>query len=159
MADFQQSLERTLRFEDSTLSRTITFDSGGITRFGVSSNSHPEVFPEMEECSSDRALEIAAQVFRGYWFFDGVKLQPIADKLFDMALNLGPATAVHLCQKAVGTTPDGQWGPRTEQAVNEAMGLLQALRNASADYYHGLANKNPERYGKYLKGWLARAAS
>lgn len=151
-------MERTLRFEDAALAGIITYDSGGITRFGVSSNAHPEVFPEMEECSLDRALEIAAQVYRSYWCFDGVIQQPIADEIFDSAVNMGLSTAIHLCQKVVGTTPDGQWGPRTEQAVNEAVALLPALKQSREQYYKDLANYNPERYGKYLNGWLKRAA-
>lgn len=160
MADFQAALERTLRFEDSTLSGTITYDTGGTTRFGISENAHPEVFPEMEECSRNRALEIAANIYRRhYWLFDEVRLQPIADKLFDMAVNMGQGTAVLLCQKAVETLPDGRWGAITLQAVNDAVALLPALRATSARYYQDLANGDPARYGKYLKGWLARANS
>jgi lysozyme family protein len=160
MATFRDSLERTLRFEDATLSGELTSDTGGLTRFGISYNAHPRLYPEMATCSRARALEIAAEVYRReYWCFDGVKLQPIADKLFDMAVSMGLSTAVYLCQMAVGTSPDGTWGPRTEFAVNEAIGLLQTLRNASAEHYRSLATKNPERYGKYLDGWLTRAAS
>jgi hypothetical protein len=33
---------------------------------------------------------------------------------------------------------------------------LQALKQARAARYHYLANKNPGRYGKFLKGWMNR---
>ena len=160
MADFQQALEYTLRFEDATLSGTITYDTGGVTRFGISSNANPEAFPELEQCSAADALQIAGKIYREkYWRFDGVDLQPIANKLFDMATNMGLSTAVYLCQRGVGTTPDGVWGPITQAAVNDSVGLLTALRSLSANYYHDLANQNPEKYGKYLTGWLRRAAA
>jgi lysozyme family protein len=160
MADFQQSLERTLRFEDATLSGVITYDTGGATRFGISQNACPEVFPVILDDSVAGALMIAGEIYRErYWLFDDVTLQPIADKLFDMAVNMGLGTAVMMAQRCVGTTPDGKWGPITLQAVNDATGLLQCLRSVSAQHYTTLAEEDPAKYGSYLKGWLARAAA
>lgn len=161
MAEFQIALENTLRFEDSTLSGTVTYDSGGTTRFGIAEQSHPEVYPEMEECSRDRALEIAGNVLRGYWFFDGVESQLVANKLFDMAVNMGTHEAVLLAQKSCGTDQDGKWGPATEASVNAmpAEQLMVGLRQNAEKFYANLAYANPEKYNRYLRGWLKRASA
>ena len=65
----------------------------------------------MLTCSRERALELAAQVLKCYWSFDGVQEQDIAWKMFDMAVNLGLGTAIKLCQCALGVAADGKWGP------------------------------------------------
>lgn len=159
MADFAQALKYTLRFEDSTLSGKITYDTGGTTRFGISEKSNPEAFPQLTECDVETALQLAGNIYRAkYWCFDGVNSQIIANKLFDLAVNMGPGTAILLAQKCVGTAQDGKLGPTTLQAINDATaGLLTCLRASAAQHYRDLAAQNPDKYAKYLKDWLVRA--
>jgi lysozyme family protein len=160
MADFQKSLEYTLRFEDPQLAGTITFDDGGVTRFGISSNACPEVYPELEECGRDRALQIASDTYQmKYWRFAGVADQETADKLFDMAVNMGLGEAVKLAQRCAGAAVDGEWGPITERAVNSLPSLVECLISAAEARYKELASADPAKYGKYLNGWMRRAAA
>lgn len=162
MADFQIAFTRTMKFEDYNLSGVVTPEpNGGIARFGINSIAHPEVYPEMQTCSRERALEIAEQVMRtAYWRFDGVEDQDVANKLFDMAVNMGLGQAVRLLQRIVQETADGTIGPLTLTATNDynASMLVDALRTASIDFYQSLANKNPAKYGSSLPGWLKRAS-
>lgn len=157
MADYQPAVDRTLRFEDSTLSGKLTDDTGGLTRFGISERAHPEVYPEMAECSVPDALAIARQVLARYWCFNEVESQDVANKLFDMAVNLGLGTTIIMAQRCTGTLADGIWGPKTVYAINASPGLLQCLRKAQAQHYRDLAEFDPAKYGDYLKGWLVRA--
>jgi lysozyme family protein len=160
MANLQSAVARTLRFEDSTLSGKVTHDAGGWTRFGIAEKYHPEVFPEMLTCSRERALELAAEVLKRYWCFDGVQEQEIAWKLFDMAVNLGLDTSIRLCQRAVGVPVDGKWGPKTEAAANARLplSLMEAFRQAATEHYREVVAVNPANE-KFLNGWLARAGA
>lgn len=159
MADFQIAFESTLRREDSELSGVITYDTGGVTRLGVSQKAHPEVFPEMEECSLARALEIAAQIYRQYWFCDEVNSQLVACKLFDLSVNMGTHQAIKLAQQSCGASVDGVWGPETLKAINnqDPMLMLNALKYHACQFYEALAHSDPEKYNAYLKGWENRA--
>jgi lysozyme family protein len=95
MADFNLAHARTLRLEDATLSGEITCDTDGRTRFGISENAHPDAFPELVECDCERALVIAGEIMREhYWRFDGV-VDQVANKLYDMAVNMGLALSSH----------------------------------------------------------------
>lgn len=90
--------------------------------------------------------------------------QQVATKLLDMCVNMGTAQAVKLAQRALaplgrGVTVDGVLGRETIAALNAAdeYELVQEMRAECCAFYGELANKNPERYGKYLKGWEMRA--
>ena len=108
--------------------------------------------------------QVAAIYRTDYWRFDLVDDQRVATKLFDMAVNMGLRTAVRIAQEALNTLDacvevDGQWGPQTRDTINAVSPdhMLRLLSTESADYYHAIAQKRPES-GKFLKGWLKRAA-
>lgn len=76
------------------------------------------------------------------------KLPPVlALCVFDMAVHSGPITAIKTLQKAIGTAPDGKYGPRTNAAANSidigyAMSRYMLLR---------------EQYCRTLGNWSANA--
>lgn len=108
--------------------------------------------------------EKVAEIYRAdYWRFDGVDDQRVATKIFDLAVNVGLATAVHLVQDALNTlgaglAEDGRWGPKTEASVNavEPGRFIQLLSYEAAEYYRAIVAHRPTS-GKFLAGWLARA--
>lgn len=109
--------------------------------------------------------EDAIHLYRKYWWdkyqYERINDQTIANKVFDLAINMG-ATAAHRClQRAIRATTgeklieDGIFGLNTLTAINNAPAdkLLAAYRSEAAGFYRSL--KNP----RYEKGWLARAYS
>lgn len=159
MADFQPAFETTLRWEDPHLSGVVTYDAGGKTRFGLASKYNPDLEAKgFYTLPVEEALPLAVPIYRErYWNWDWIQSQPVANKLFDMGVNLGPGTARMLLNKALATleTPDA-----TFAAINaeDQVKLLALLRDQCATYYTLQAEHNPN-LRKYLSGWLRRAAS
>jgi len=127
-------------------------DPGGLTNFGISQRSYPNV--DIRNLTRDYA---AAIYRRDFWHYDAVQSQALATKIFDMNVNMG-RDAIFILQGCLGITADGLWGPATCAAVNAAAdGLLNAYRQALAQHYRHLALINPA-LAKFLTGWLRRAA-
>jgi len=110
-----------------------TVDTGGETKFGISAKAHPGL--DIANLDIGTARKIYKEE---YWDkIDGDNLPgPMQLTALDSAVNQG-----------VG---------KTEQWLKEANGdplKFNALRKAD---YERLAQEDPEKYGKYLKGWLAR---
>jgi len=96
-----------------------------------------------------------------------VNSQLIANKIFDMAVNMGNYTAIKLLQASLNSVGgscviDGIMGPHSIIEINSFLGhatdseerLLSELVLKATAYYISIA-KGPK--AKYLKGWLARA--
>lgn len=125
-------------------------DPGGLTKWGISKRSHPDV--DIEALTEDQAREIYRQ---GYWLKAGCAQlpEPIAFAVFDCAVNQGPAWAIRLLQRAVRVEDDGVLGART----------LGAISARSVDYV--LVRYCEERwdryrfhpkFGKFGRGWTFR---
>jgi uncharacterized protein (TIGR02594 family) len=78
---------------------------------------------------------------------------PIALMHFDAAVNHGVTGAARLLQGAVGTTVDGEIGPKTLAAVSarSALDLLEAYAEARRVRYRTLAH-----FWRFGRGWLNR---
>jgi len=59
-------------------------------------------------------------------------------------------------QRAIGVDADGIVGKITTSAINRNPKSPQILYQALEDFYKKLATDKPERYGRFLKGWLNR---
>jgi lysozyme family protein len=190
MADFKQAFAHTLRFEDSTLSGEVTVDAGGRTRFGIAERFHPELSDSFFCGDTDEALAEAERIEESeYWrplSLAGVLGQDVANKVFDMAVNMGVRQAAVFAQRAAnalladgsadaaasvgggnaGAAPsdamrlveDGMIGPQTLAAINrlDPGRYLKILRELSAEFYRHIASINPVQ-AKNLSGWLRRA--
>lgn len=146
-------------------------DPGGETNYGISRRAHPDV--DIATLSRDDAAKIYR---RDYWEPNGygrIDDQALATKVFDFAVNMGPARSHRLLQQAVNLLRpacrvcgagrgrlrvDGVLGPLSFSAVNEADArrLVRALESEAARRYHAIAS-GPR--GKFLKGWLNRCYS
>jgi type VI secretion system secreted protein VgrG len=83
--------------------------------------------------------------------------QALANKLLDLAVNMGQRTAIKLMQGAVGVPKDGVLGPQTAEAVNamEPARALSLLRTMAQQHYLAIVAANPS-LDKFYDGWMAR---
>ena len=151
MSDFNLAIAVVLANEGGLVDNPS--DPGGLTNFGISQRSYPDV--DIRNLTRDGA---AAIYLRDFWHYDGVTNQALANKIFDMSVNMGH-TAIRILQNCLGITMDGVWGPSTCIAVNAAMGdsLLNDYRLALSRHYQALVLANPA-LAQFLHGWLRRAA-
>lgn len=141
-------------------------DPGGLTRWGISQREYPGV--DIASLTRDGAIAI---YFRDWWQrFSFASLPPAsAAKVFDLAVNMGPAHAVSCLQRALRACghpldDDGVLGPVTvgaAAAVADGAALMAALRSEAAGYYRVTAalwrSVRPNADREFLKGWLDRA--
>ena len=153
MADFNIAIETVLANEGGICN--VSGDPGGLTNFGISQRSYPAV-----DIRSLTPATAAAIYHRDFWHYDEVTNQALANKIFDMSVNMGH-TAISILQRCVSVTPDGIWGPATcaaTNAVDAAMpGLLDEYKMELANHYRNLVLVNPA-LAQFLNGWRKRAA-
>jgi lysozyme family protein len=140
-------------------------DPGGETKFGISKREYPNL-----DIAALTKAAAAAIYYRDWWqrFGYGELPGPIAVKLFDLAVNIGPDHAARCMQRALRAcgrrvTEDGTLGRATITAARAAnqLALLAALRAEAAGYYRALAALERGRRAsgdqEFLNGWLNRA--
>jgi lysozyme family protein len=175
MASFEDALLLVLQNEGGYAINS--HDSGGETYRGVSRRNWPSwtgwsavdqlrSHPDFPRClDADSALQTAVTEFyrQQFWRFDLIQSQEVANKLFDMCVNLGIVKTVTLLQKSLvrsGLTlaVDGQLGDKTLAQANAATAstLLHALRFYSVCHYVEMVRADPVNQ-EFLNGWLDRA--
>jgi lysozyme family protein len=167
MANFKTAFLLTLQNEDSTRSGKVTVDAGGRTRFGIAETFHPGLPEEFFTGPAEDALAEAEKIEeREYW--DTLRLaevenQNVANKIFDMGVNMGVRQAAVYAQRAVNSqlqqlTEDGNIGPKTLAAMNavDPQTFYGLLCQFSAWHYRHIAANNPDQ-AVNLAGWLKRA--
>lgn len=163
MSNFEKAIPVILAHEGGAL---VEQDGGrGASRWGVTRKSYAEYFPQctdetIRNLSISEATEFYERAFWNRYHIERIVDQELATKVFDLAVNVGPVTAIQLLQKAVGATVDGYLGPRTAAATNglQPSGVLTQLRAQAEAYYRGLVARNPKQ-AVFLDGWLARLDS
>lgn len=158
MAKFEDAVALTLVWEGGFVQDPA--DPGGDTNFGIAATDHPGL--DIKNLTRDRAVEIYRE---GYWkpLYSEILAQAIANKLFDMGVNLGVGTAVKLLQRVVffDGRADGIFGSETLAAVNEDLtgaSVLPKYKYALGQHYNDIVKVNPTQI-KFLSGWLRRANS
>lgn len=162
MADFKPAFLFTLQHEDSTRSGKVTVDAGGRTRFGIAEKFHPGLPEEFFTGPAEDALAEAEKIEEcEYW--DVMRLaevenQNVANKLFDMGVNMGVKQAAIYAQRAARVVEDGVIGRKTLAAINYAdpIAYYRALCELSAAHYRHVAAVNPSQVVN-LQGWMKRA--
>lgn len=132
-------------------------DSGGFTRWGLSSKSYPDL--NLATLSKEKAVEIYR---RDFWTaVRGDELHPaVALVLFDWAVNSGVHAAVENLQAVLGGLKcDGILGRQTLAAIDKAdrAKLIRSLLQARvADRLHQ-AGRPDQRV--FLRGWISRVVA
>jgi len=137
-------------------------DPGGETKYGIAKRFYPDL--DIKNLSKEQAIEIYKRDYWDKFKGDEIKFGDVCTELLDIALNLGPKTAILFLQDALnhvskaGLEVDGIVGPLTLEAVNSCNKievLVTALNGLQFTRYHDLVHRIP-RLGKYFTGWLAR---
>lgn len=138
-------------------------DKGGETAFGISKRSYPDV--DIKTLTLEKAKDIYYNDFWKTGPYDALVCAPLAEKVFNTAVNAGNSRAFKLLQQAANAcgasvVVDGAIGPKTIAAVNSLDGtqVLAAYRVQQANFYKSLVARDASQ-AVFLKGWLARAAS
>ena len=170
MADFDVAFNWMIDNEDVARAYKTVPDCGGFAIAGVNSAAWPAQFAAIDSApyKEDRAGMVEAFYREHFWnkWYEQLKSDEVAKRVFDMAVNGGAGTAVKLLQRAVNwvgdpglpmLSEDGQWGPHTVAQVN-ACGdaLVGAFSNQRIAHYRAIVAANPDK-AKYLAGWIARA--
>ncbi|HMC32711.1 MAG TPA: glycosyl hydrolase 108 family protein [Candidatus Angelobacter sp.] len=179
MADFKPAFAFALMHEDPTCSGKVTEDAGGRTRFGIAGKFHPDLPEEFFTGPAEEALAEAEKIEeRDYWQsmrLAEVENQNVANKLFDMGVNMGVRQAAIYAQRAANyllghgaddpsqteasrLLEDGVIGNKTLAAINnfEPKEYYQSLCELSEAHYRHVATVNPAQ-AVNLRGWLKRA--
>lgn len=162
MARFEEALPWVLKHEGGWSDDP--HDPGGATMYGITLATARHYDIATKEQLRDITQELVERIYlEGYWRFDSVESQAVATKLFDMAVNLGPAAAARIAQRVCqmlgqSVTVDGRLGPISIAAINACNPdqFLRSVVQLLSQHYHDLTEHNPV-LGKFLKGWLRRA--
>ncbi len=167
MAKFLEAVSFVLKHEGGL--SNVEGDQGEITNFGISlrffkKNVKIDGTPDnIRNLSAHEAEGIYKRYFWDRAPYHEINSQHIANRLFDLAVNCGPSTAVGMIQRAINSLTykshlvvDGGLGIKTLDQINilNEVKLYNALIYEAIRFYHEIAeHKNNEIF---LKGWLNR---
>jgi lysozyme family protein len=136
------------------------YDSGGITKFGISQASYPHL--DIKNLTIDQAKEIYKRDFWEANLYEKIQEVHLAAKVFDLSVNVGAKWANRLLQRALKSTgvtviENGILDAQNITAINQAdpTDLLAALKSEAAGYYRTLSTIHPKD-SIFLRGWLKR---
>ena len=135
-------------------------DPGGETKYGISKRSYPHL--EIKKLTKAEATEI---YYYDWWLKYMFELlpEPIGEKIFDLAINMGHRRSIRILQKALepfypNISIDGIMGPKTLKMSRKAPSqkLIKNIRKQAEAYYIRLVQAKPQM-AIFLEGWLNRA--
>jgi len=114
----------------------------------------------VKSLTEDEAKDIYMQEYWDKLNLDRLTSQDVANKVFDLAVNMGVVTSARFLQAACGVPVDGIVGPHTIGVANamDSGVLLAAIRAHAKNRYAEIAASNPA-LAPDLPGWLARLDS
>lgn len=126
-------------------------DPGGATKFGIDQRSHPG--EDIRHLTKERAEQI---YWTTYWAAVRGDLLPpgVGEVCFNIAVNAGIGRASRWLQEYCGVVQDGNVGPKTIAAAEQAgAGLAPRLLDRMEEHYRSIAHG---QLTKFLPGWLNR---
>ena len=165
MAEFDIAIKHTLKHEGGF--NNIKEDRGGTTNYGISLAFYRDNIDKIATNDTIKNLtelkvkEILndAQVPICINKFDDLRFQNVANKLFDMCVNMGNPRVIKWCQEFMQLSLiDGISGTLTIYELNlvEPQEFIDAIIKKQKEHYNNIVNKNPSQ-SIFLKGWLKRA--
>jgi len=188
MADFQVAYNLLMKNEGGYSSDSD--DAGGETYKGVSRRYNPtwigwsEVdkkksepnFPKNLESNKELQSMVASFYKQHYWdklLCDEIDLQPVAEELFDTAVNMGVSRSSKFFQQALNLLnrnqllypdllEDGKIGQKTMDTFEKCKGedryyLLKIMNILQGMHYITYMGRSPIQE-KYARGWLNRVS-
>jgi len=160
MANFQEALNFILKHEGSTYFHDPV--SGEKSKYGITEKLLINIKYGITNPNNLQMSDIENVYMTVFWNnLSQVKSQLVANKVFDMMVNMGTGQAVKLLQASLNSMGaacviDGKLGPHTMIILNSADEdkLLSELVLQCESFYKRIAKGNN---AKYLKGWLTRA--
>jgi lysozyme family protein len=154
---FDEMLRRVLKHEGGYVNHPL--DPGGATNKGVTQATYNEYLKKQgKQVKSVRGItdgEVFSIYYQGYFLpSKGNELSPaLAFQVFDAAVNSGVSRAIKWLQEAVGTTPDGLWGPKTAAAVakQDVAVTIDRFLNIREKFLKSLST-----WKTFGRGWKAR---
>jgi lysozyme family protein len=169
MADFAPAYERTIVAEGGYTLHETPGDRGGMTYAGIARRYHPN-WPGWAhiDAGGEPPAELVREFYRErFWGRirgDDIEAQPVAEAIYDMAVNAGVKTAGVLAQVVASRisgrplTPDGVIGPRTLEALGECdPRLFVALYAIARVARYCEIVRRDRTQAKFLLGWVSRA--
>lgn len=168
MADFQPAVAITLQHEGGFYHNPVTGEivNHGVTLTFVQSSGYKPDADEafIQNLSVAEASAIYQKYFWNRYSLGSIGDQDLANKAFDLTVNMGPA-ALKLLQSAVNAcggqcAVDGALGPISIGQINalDPVKLLAEFKNQATQRYQQIAANNTQLAGD-LTGWLARLDS
>lgn len=157
MANFDIAVEKTLVREGGSKITDDKIDRGGVTRYGISKAA----FPDKDIANIS---ERDAKAIYKYYYWDKIRgddiyPQPIAESIFDFAVNAGVKVSSRLAQQAVGLhVCDGVIGPETVRMLDavDFSGFSRSFAIEKIKYYTAICNRDVGQKRFYF-GWVSRA--
>lgn len=167
MANFDPAVTRTLASEGGFFNNLKTGEvvNRGITlatirALGILKSTGPATQADIafiQGLTEDEAKDIYHIEYWTPLHLDQIDDQAVANKVFDLAVNMGVVSAARFLQAACGVIEDGIIGPITITRANamDPVALLGSIRARAKNRYQDIAAANPTLAGN-LPGWLAR---
>jgi len=161
MANFEESLKIVLAHEGGYVYDPE--DKGGDTRYGISKRAYPNL--DISTLTLAKASSIYRQDYWNKMRLDEINNQLLANKIFDIGVNIGIHKIIQLLQQALNwalptlicrVQEDGIMGAKTINCCNcidQQDLLLDKFKKMIVGYYISLNKK------KYINGWIKRANS
>lgn len=174
MSYFEKAIDHILKIEGGFVDHPN--DPGGATKYGISlrflkSNNisilgKDEITSEdIKEVTKEKAKEIYKEYFWDPNHYGEIISPHIGTKVFDIGINIGPAKANAMLQRAVNyclikreLVIDSIIGPKTIEAINRCnfKCILTYFIQEACLHYNKLVQNNPD-LKVFYNGWIKRA--
>ncbi len=133
-------------------------DPGGLTKFGISQRSYPDL--DITNLTYTAAKDI---YIRDYFTKPHIHLLPneqLQESVLDYAVHSGVETAIRAVQKLCGVYQDGKIGIKTIAACERLgpLNIREALKRERCLFLVRQVKMKPVKI-KYLEGWISRVLS
>lgn len=175
MAQFEKAYAKVKKFEGGYANNPN--DRGGETYAGIARVHFPkwkgweiiDKYKQSEHSSKELnkvlqgngQLDVMVEHFYKVNFWNAIKgddiiNQLIADNIMDFAVNSGVGRAVKYAQRLVGTTEDGEMGPKTIKAINKNVeGFVAKYKAARLTFLQKIVARDNTQ-SVFMQGWSAR---
>jgi lysozyme family protein len=165
MNNFESSFEAMILREGGYVLHNVKGDRGGMTYAGIARNKNPNWQGwQFIDANLTPPSDLVRTFYRDGWWVPlrCDEFHPlVADTIFDFGVNSSaygkPTIAIKLAQLVAGTTPDGNMGPKTVEALNKMQPEIfrAAYALAKLKRYAEICNRDRTQ-SKFLLGWVNR---